>query len=361
MKSKLKKFNRDEHFLARSDAYMPKTLTNYLDYSLMSHRNILSTTNLSLGFKQPKNYLFDLIQTFELNAELLNQTIKNMNDIKERNEINLIFEIIKSNYHKKKELRKKIKDIKSKLLIELQIYSETKRKNEENAEYYKEQIKENEDNFYRKEEYIRLFQKKLREIEIYINLKTKGLTGGYFKKYQIWKINDFLEESDSVNKRKEELKKDINQLCININGLKKENKNYEEEYVEIKNEDEKKIQSYIKKYKNQIRIITMRIKLLNNYFSNINKTLKYLNFNKIAFSKEKNNEEEDKIINEVHDRSLIPLDISKKLNNFMDFSIILNKNQNDESKFSELGKTANFGHDSVSNINMWDISAINKN
>ena len=34
----------------------------------------------------------------------------------------------------------------------------------------------------------------------------------------------------------------------------------------------------------------MRIKLLNNYFSNINKTLKYLNFNKIAFSKEKNNE-----------------------------------------------------------------------
>ena len=361
MKSKLKKFNKDEHFLARSDAYMPKTLTNYLDYSLMSHRNILSTTNLSLGFKQPKNYLFDLIQTFELNAELLNQTIKNMNDIKERNEINLIFEIIKSNYHKKKELRKKVKDKKSKLLIELQIYSESKRKNEENEEYYKEQIKENKDNFYNKEEYIKVFQKKLKEIEIYIRTKSKDINEGYFKKYKIWKLDDFLEESDNINKRKEELKKDINQLYININGLKKENKNYEEENIEIKNEYEKQIQSYIKKYKSQIRIITMRIKLLKNYFSNINKTLKYLNFNKKILSKEKNYEEEVKITNEEHDKSLLPLDMSRKLNNYMDFSIVLNKKLNDESKFSELGKTGHFGHDSVSNINMWDISAINKN
>ena len=330
MRPKLRKIKNDEHFIANSDAYMPRSITNYLDYTFIPYRNTLSTTNLTLNLLKPKNYLFDLIQTFELNTELLNETIKNINDIKERNEISLIFEKIKSNYHKKKELRKKIKDIKSKLLIELQIYSETKRKNEENAEYYKEQIKENEDNFYRKEEYIRLFQKKLREIEIYINLKTKGLTGGYFKKYQIWKINDFLEESDSVNKRKEELKKDINQLCININGLKKENKNYEEEYVEIKNEDEKKIQSYIKKYKNQIRIITMRIKLLNNYFSNINKTLKYLNFNKKILSKEKNYEEEVKITNEEHDKSLLPLDMSRKLNNYMDFSIVLNKKKNDK-------------------------------
>ena len=361
MRPKLRKIKNDEHFIANSDAYMPRSITNYLDYTFIPYRNTLSTTNLTLSLLKPKNYLFDLIQTFEINCELLNETIKNINDIKERNEISLIYEKIKNNYHKKKELKKKVKDKKSKLLIELQIYSESKRKNEENEEYYKEQIKENKDNFYNKEEYIKVFQKKLKEIEIYIRTKSKDINEGYFKKYKIWKLDDFLEESDNINKRKEELKKDINQLYININGLKKENKNYEEENIEIKNEYENQIQSYIKKYKSQIRIITMRIKLLKNYFSNINKTLKYLNFNKKILSKEKNYEEEVKITNEEHDKSLLPLDMSRKLNNYMDFSIVLNKKLNDESKFSELGKTGHFGHDSVSNINMWDISAINKN
>ena len=45
----------------------------------------------------------------------------------------------------------------------------------------------------------------------------------------------------------------------------------------------------------------------------------------------------------------------------MDFSIVLNGKQNDESKISELGKTSNFNQGNISNINMWDISIINKN
>ena len=361
MRPKLRKIKNDEHFIANSDAYMPRSITNYLDYTFIPYRNTLSTTNLTLNLLKPKNYLFDLIQTFEINCELLNETIKNINDIKERNEISLIYEKIKNNYHKKKELKKKVKDKKSKLLIELQIYSESKRKNEENVDYYKEQIKENEENFYSKEEYIKIFQRKLREIDIYIHNRTKNLKEGYFKKYQLFKINDFIEENNNLNKRKEELKKEINQLSINIDGLKKENKNYEEENIEISNEYDKNIHSYIKKYKNQILIITMRINLLKNYFNNMNKKLKYFNFNKKILSKEKNNEEEDKIINEEYDKSLITIDMNKKLNSYMDFSIVLNKKQNDESKFSELGKTLNFGQVNISNINMWDISAINNN
>ena len=55
------------------------------------------------------------------------------------------------------------------------------------------------------------------------------------------------------------------------------------------------------------------------------------------------------------DKSLLPLDITRKINNLMDFSIVLNKK--DETKI-DLEKTGNFGN--VSNINMWDISCINK-
>ena len=54
-------------------------------------------------------------------------------------------------------------------------------------------------------------------------------------------------------------------------------------------------------------------------------------------------------------------DITKKINNYMDFSIVLNGKQNDESKISELGKTSTFNQGNISNINMWDISMINKN
>lgn len=47
----------------------------------------------------------------------------------------------------------------------------------------------------------------------------------------------------------------------------------------------------------------------------------------------------------------------------MDFSIILNKKQIDDTKFDDLEKTGGFGNalGNVTNVNMWDISCINKN
>ena len=54
--------------------------------------------------------------------------------------------------------------------------------------------------------------------------------------------------------------------------------------------------------------------------------------------------------------------MTKKLNSFMDFSILLNKK--DESKIEELDKTNNkVGNpfSNLSNTNIWDVSAINKN
>ena len=150
-----------------------------------------------------------------------------------------IYNKMRNNYHKKKELRKKVKDYKSKILIESQIYSEAKRKNEENAEYYKDQIRDNEDNYYSKEEYIKIFQKKLKEVEIYIHKNIKDDTQEKYKKYQLWKMIDFLEESDYINKKKEDLKKDINKIIVDIQNVKNENKIFFEENNKVEKNKKK--------------------------------------------------------------------------------------------------------------------------
>ena len=359
-----------KHMISNSEANVTRRITtSNLGYTFMSHRNSLSKTDFCLNFQKPKNYLFDLSQTFEINAELLNETLKGFKNEKEKKELISLFNNIKTKYHNKKNLRKKVNERKSKLLIELQIFSEFKRKKEENAEYYKEQIKENEENYYSKEEYIRIFQKKLKEVEIYVHKRTKLLNEDkQFYKYNDWKIKDFLEESDFINKKKEELNKDILNLCKNIKEIKKENKLFREDFYQtederrkINSEQEQQIKLYTKKYTNQIRVISMRIKLLKNYFNNLNKTLKYLNLDKkIKIEKKNNNDDDDSYLNEP-DKSQLPIDLSRKINNYMDFSIVLNKkNSNaDESKISELGKTGNFGQSIISNI--WDITGINNN
>ena len=149
-----------KHMISNSEANVTRRITtSNLGYTFMSHRNSLSKTDFCLNFQKPKNYLFDLSQTFEINAELLNETLKGFKNEKEKKELISLFNNIKTKYHNKKNLRKKVNERKSKLLIELQIFSEFKRKKEENAEYYKEQIKENEENYYSKEEYIKFCKK----------------------------------------------------------------------------------------------------------------------------------------------------------------------------------------------------------
>ena len=106
MSTKFKKVRNLGHIIAQSEGYAPRSKTNFLDYTFMSHRNKLSFTNFNLNFEnyKPKNYLFDLIQTFEINTELLTEIIKTINDEKERNEIMLIYNHLKNNYQKKKNI-----------------------------------------------------------------------------------------------------------------------------------------------------------------------------------------------------------------------------------------------------------------
>jgi hypothetical protein len=384
----------NKHIFNKSEAQMFHASTSYLDYTFLSHRRSISNTRkLNIDIKKKKNYLFDLKKTFELNFEILKKTTPLIENEQERNEIKKKINNINSVIENKKKLEKTIENIKSKILIENQIYSENKRKIQETADYYKEQIKDNEENLDNKEEYIKIFQRKLKEVEIYIQKNTKDLKNSKYVKYQNWKMNDFLEDSDVINREKEDLKKEIDKIKNEIDNVKKENLifNLNEEVTQnqtqsFKDEQqEKRIKNYIKKYKKNIVIISNRIKYLKNNFDRLSKTLNLLNLGKKNYIKynqneinnkinyinpnktiNEENESEDNNNNNGNNQSILPLDISRKINNYMDFSIVLNKKNNDVdtskiSRIDYLDQTGGFGGNfgNISNINMWDISVIN--
>ena len=116
--------------------------------------------------------------------------------------------------------------------------------------------------------------------------------------------------------------------------------------------------------------------MLKIHLNDLNNEFKYLTFNKNKALLLKNNKEDYKnnqinqdrsknnINNDISinkDTSLLPHDMTRKLNNFMDFSLILNKKE--ESKIDESIKNPNIGNpfSNLSNTNIWDISVINKN
>ena len=386
--------SNNKHIFNKSEAQMFHATTSYLDYTFLSHRRSISNTpKLNIDIKKKKNYLFDLKKTFELNFEILKKTTPLIENEQERNEINKKINNINSTIENKKKLEKTIENIKSKILIENQIYSENKRKIQETADYYKEQIKDNEENLDNKEEYIKIFQRKLKEVEIYIQKNTKDLKNSKYVKYQNWKMNDFLEDSDVINREKEDLKKEIDKIKNEIDNVKKENLifNLNEEVTQTQSfkdeQQDKKIKNYIKKYKKNIVIISNRIKYLKNNFDRLSKTLNLLNLGKKNYIKynqneinnnkinyinpnktinEENESEDNNNNNNGNNQSILPLDISRKINNYMDFSIVLNKKNNDVdtskiSRIDYLDQTGGFGGNfgNISNINMWDISVIN--
>jgi hypothetical protein len=64
------------------------------------------------------------------------------------------------------------------------------------------------------------------------------------------------------------------------------------------------------------------------------------------------------IDNDCCDKSGINLDITRKFTNMMDFSVVLNKRNIDETQNEFLNKTGEFGHNDNEKHSIWDISCI---
>jgi hypothetical protein len=356
---------------------------SYLDYTFLSHKNALSlNSSLCFNNKRTEDYLFDLNKTLELNLELLTQIF---NSKFKNDELNQMFQNMKKKIKEKKMKKKEVIDLGSKVLIDKQIAEEKKRKIEENNEYYQEKIIESETNSSNKNEYIKIVEKKLYEVEIYIQKNTKNLNHTKYDKYKNWKLRNFLDENISEIRRKGFLIKEKAQLQEMINETRKENEDIINEYKrddeaisQIRNKNEKKIKECMNKYKKEIYIIGNRMKMLKSHLKELTNKYKYLstiNENQKLESKKTKEEINLNINNSMSqetninnnnvsvnkDTSTLPHDMTRKLNNFMDFSLILNKKE--ESKIDELMKTGIGGNPfaNLSNTNIWDISVINKN
>ena len=320
-----------------------------------------------------KQNLFDLEKTLDINIEILRNYFKNtttaMTLLNQDQQILEKLENIIKIYKNKKEIINKIKEKKSKNLIQLQINLEHKRKLEETVEKYKDSLFDNEDAVNNKDEYVKLFQKKFVEVEIYLKRVTAELPDIKRKKYyQNYKMDNFLILNTTLNKNKQKIIEDISKydeekknLKIQNQKIKKEevvehNKDDEEE-KEIKSEKQnlkKKNEILEEKYKKLIEKKKDSINLLKQFIDkniNINNIIKNKNeikneikiessinnikenknqikYKKVEIKKVKNERNnENKIDNEEeNNKSILPTDMTKRMNSFMDLSIVLNDN-----------------------------------
>ena len=343
-----------------------------------------------------KQNLFDLERTLDINIEILKNyfktTTSTMTLLNQDQPIMEKLEKIIKTHNKKKEIINKIKEKKSKNLIQQQICMEHKRKLEETIEKYKDSLFDNEDAVNNKDEYVKLFQKKFVEVEIYLKRITTDMQDIRRKKYyQNYKMDNFLILNTNLNKKKQKIIEEISKYDSDKRNLKSENQKIKEEEViehikDDENENEIKNEQQELKAKNELIKETYnvlikdkidKINILKQFIENHNKIENMImNKNEIKINSENNNininkvsenknpmfkkvnvkkvtSERNKINKNKNDeiqKSNLPNDMSKRMDSFMDLSII-----NSQLKTSVIRGPNN------KSILWGDMSAIGKN
>jgi hypothetical protein len=378
-----------------------KATSSLLDNGFLSQGFIVSKDkNQKIKVKNPKQIkkqnLYDLEKTLDINIEILKNYFKTttsaMTLLNQDTQITEKLEKILNLLKKKKDIINKLKEKKSKNLIQLQINLENKRKLEETFEKYKESLFDNEDAVNNKDEYVKLFQKKFVEVEIYLKRITADMSDAKKKKYyQNYKMDNFLISNTNLNKKKQKIIESITKYDEDKKKLKIENQNIKKDEINEHNKDEeneKEIRNEKQNLKKNNKLIEEKYKhMIENKISEINR-LKEIFKNDFNKKKEEDNKNEiiinssiNKINNipynkneikfkkidvkkvkrernmiEINDeddeknKSILPEDMTKRMNSFMDFSIVLN----DNSKIKESVNKNNISK-------LWgDVSVIDK-
>lgn len=400
----------------KKDAKIRPTSKN--NEKVLVKKNKMSKNKINSNKNIKKNNLYDLEHTLDINIEIIKTFFKNtttsMTLLNQDKDILEKLDSFLNKYNKKKEIITKIKEIKSKNLIQMQIFFECKRKLDETFNNCKESLLDNEDAVNNKDEYVKLFQKKFIEVEIYLKRITNDMENEKRKDYyQNYKMDVFTKLNTTLSKKKEALIEDIEKYKKEKDKLKTENKNMKKEeknYIseEMKKEEKKENEDEIikkkneikeKKYKDLIKNKVSKVNLLKYFMNNncnIDKLINGNNFNnkkddvntsykekelkdnedkkeyesntinnsnmfkkvEVKKNKNKNNDRnyanKNKIIKEENknEKSLLPFEMSKRMDSFMDLSNILN----DNSKLKESVIRKN-----ISKIWGGDVSAIAKN
>ena len=343
-----------------------------------------------------KRNLYDIERTLDINIEILRNyfktTTSTMTLLNQDKEIIEKFEKIININKRKKELLQEIKEKKSKNLIQLQINLENKRKLEETVEKYKDSLFDNEDAVNNKDEYVKLFQKKFVEVEIYLKRITSDMSDLKKKKYyQNYKMDNFLLLNVNLNRKKQKIIDDISKYDNDKNNLKKENQKIKKEEnlehikdeqneIQIQNEEnnlkktnellekkyEKNIEEKLSKIEKLKKFLDKKINidnlvnnneikknvLMNNYINNNIDNKKGM-FKKVEVKKINKERKEIKKEKE-RDKSKMHNDMTKRMNSFMDLSIVLNENSN-------INNNNNNNNNNIKISRMWgDVSAIAK-
>jgi hypothetical protein len=344
----------------------------------------------------PENRLSDLENTLDLNIQILKtfyQSSKPVQSILTNENIINSIDNVKKKYLKKKELFKLLKEKKSKSLIELQIYAEKKRKLEEMKDLYQDKIEENEDGLNGKEEVIKKVQKRLKEVEVYIHKLTLNMPDKKRQKYyQDFYINDFLEVNNDLARQKDLLTKKVEQMKNELQTTIDENRAYkiknneeknktndtttENKINDSKNINEEKLKKLTKKYENKIELVNSKINLMKNALEKMNEEFHLFNVNKLIkknnksinlnIGKESDNKNNVKFFKKVSiqkknierdsGKKRLPTeedfnnlgDMNSRLNSFLDFSVLNNKEEENISK-------EKFG---IIKNSIWDVSVI---
>jgi hypothetical protein len=344
----------------------------------------------------PENRLSDLENTLDLNIQILKtfyQSSKPVQSILTNENIINSIDNVKKKYLKKKELFKLLKEKKSKSLIELQIYAEKKRKLEEMKDLYQDKIEENEDGLNGKEEVIKKVQKRLKEVEVYIHKLTLNMPDKKRQKYyQDFYINDFLEVNNDLARQKDLLTKKVEQMKNELQNTIDENRAYkiknneeknktndtttENKINDSKNINEEKLKKLTKKYENKIELVNSKINLMKNALEKMNEEFHLFNINKLIkknnksinlnIGKESDNKNNVKFFKKVSiqkknierdsGKKRLPTeedfnnlgDMNSRLNSFLDFSVLNNKEEENISK-------EKFG---IIKNSIWDVSVI---
>lgn len=318
----------------------------------------LSTSQNLFDKNYSKSHLSDLKKTFYINIDILKQFISSNKNNKDNELISLLNSLIEK-AKKKSKIIDKIKEKKSKILIDNQIITDKRSKIEEKNFYYKNKIKENEERLDNKEEYMKVLHKKMREVEIYIHKNTVNLKNfNRKKKYQSFSMFNFVETNNELIKQKKELNKIIENTKNNYKvemeenkQIKKELKNDKENNLIKINQEEIKIKKLSDKYKSKIKLMKLRINMLRNNYNKLNKKIKILKLDEFIPNIDNNKKDDD----DIKDLDQIPLETSINMkNSYMDFSVLNTQNFDDNN-------ISKFDAGNVSKIGIYDISIINQN
>jgi hypothetical protein len=128
-------------------------------------------------------------------------------------------------------MRKKIENIKSKNLVNNQIYEEVKRRINENKKFYDEKIEDINSLVKKKVIILKKVQKKFLEIQIYIRRESQNYYG-FRKQFSNFSITPFILENEYLNKYKTKLNESFEEkinrmktLNVPIKEIKSKNKN----------------------------------------------------------------------------------------------------------------------------------------